>query len=70
MPLTVEAVYEDGVFKPVEPLPLREHERVRLTVQTASDAVERSYGRIGWTGDAETVRRVALDPDGGLLGSP
>jgi predicted DNA-binding antitoxin AbrB/MazE fold protein len=32
MPLTVEAIYENGVLKPAEPLPLTEHEKVRLTV--------------------------------------
>ena len=32
-PLVVEATYEDGVLKPVEPLPLKEHDKVRLTVE-------------------------------------
>ena len=35
MPLTVEAVYENGVLKPAEPLPLKEHEKVRVTVEPA-----------------------------------
>jgi predicted DNA-binding antitoxin AbrB/MazE fold protein len=33
MPITVEAVYEDGVLKPVQPLPLQEHEKVSVTVE-------------------------------------
>jgi predicted DNA-binding antitoxin AbrB/MazE fold protein len=33
MALTVEAVYEDGVLKPAQPLPLQEHERVSITVE-------------------------------------
>jgi len=32
MAFTVEAVYEHGVLKPAEPLPLEEHERVTVTV--------------------------------------
>jgi uncharacterized protein YrrD len=33
MTITVEAVYESGVLKPLEPLDdLKEHERVRITV--------------------------------------
>ena len=28
MTLTVEAVYENGVLKPAQPLPLKEHEKV------------------------------------------
>ncbi len=35
MPLTVEAIYENGVLKPTQPLPLREHEKVRVTVEPA-----------------------------------
>ena len=32
MPLTVEAVYEDGVLKPASPLPLAQRQKVVLTV--------------------------------------
>jgi predicted DNA-binding antitoxin AbrB/MazE fold protein len=41
MTYTVEAIYENGVLKPVQPLPLREHERVRVSVETIPDAVRR-----------------------------
>jgi predicted DNA-binding antitoxin AbrB/MazE fold protein len=33
MAITVEAVYENGVLKPAQPLPLKEHEKVRVTVE-------------------------------------
>jgi len=33
MTLTVEAVYENGVLKPAQPLPLQEHEKVTITVE-------------------------------------
>jgi predicted DNA-binding antitoxin AbrB/MazE fold protein len=33
MGITVEAVYEDGVLKPAQPLPLKEHEKVSVTVE-------------------------------------
>ena len=36
MTLTVEAVYENGVLKPAQPLPLKEHEKVRITVAASS----------------------------------
>ncbi len=35
MSVTVEAVYENGVLKPNEPLPFKEHETVRITVEPA-----------------------------------
>lgn len=33
MTITIEATYEDGVLKPSQPLPLSEHETVRVTVE-------------------------------------
>ena len=35
MTLTVEAVYENGVLKPVNPLPLNERQLVQVTLDTA-----------------------------------
>ena len=42
MTLTIEATYENGVFVPVQPVDLVNHERVRLTVErpTGRSAVE------------------------------
>ena len=76
MPITVEAVYENGVLKPKEPLPLTDHEPVRVVVhraadiQAALDAIQRSYGLIGWTGDSETLHRIAEEDEFGILESP
>jgi len=33
MSITFDATYENGVLKPAEPLPLAEHEKVRVTVE-------------------------------------
>jgi predicted DNA-binding antitoxin AbrB/MazE fold protein len=73
MALTIETVYENGVFKPVQPLPaISEGTRIWLTLHTDAeeDRVRKAYGLIGWTGDAETVRRVALDPEFDILEGP
>jgi predicted DNA-binding antitoxin AbrB/MazE fold protein len=73
MALTIEATYENGVLKPVQSLPLiQEGTRVWLTlhIPAEEDRVRKAYGLIGWTGDAETVRRVALDPEFDILESP
>jgi predicted DNA-binding antitoxin AbrB/MazE fold protein len=35
MPITVEATYENETLKLSGPLPLREHEKVRVTVEAA-----------------------------------
>ena len=76
MTITVEAVYDNGVLRLSQPLPLKQNEKVQVTVQTppevqaALDAVERSYGLLPWTGDPEIVRRVALDPEFGIEEAP
>jgi predicted DNA-binding antitoxin AbrB/MazE fold protein len=73
MALTVEATYENDVLKPVQPLPvIPEGARLWLTLHIAAeeDRARKAYGLLGWTGDAETVRRVALDPEFDILESP
>ena len=39
MLITVEATYEGGVLRLCEPLPLAEHERVQVTVQTGKASI-------------------------------
>jgi predicted DNA-binding antitoxin AbrB/MazE fold protein len=62
MPITVEAVYECGVLKPAEPLPLREHEHVSVTIQTGGSPLLRAYGLVRWNGAPDILRRLALSP--------
>ena len=65
MAIVVEATYENGVLKPARPLPLGEHEKVQITVHAAVNPVRATAGLLGWKGDAETVERIALDPEFG-----
>ena len=51
MTKTLQAVYENGVLRPLEPLPLKEHQRVTVTV---SDPAER------WL-DREYMEKVKKD---------
>ena len=51
MNITVEAVYEAGVFKPLTPIEnLKEHEKVRLVVEPVSSI------------DAQRQDRIKIDP--------
>jgi len=59
----VEGVYENGVLKPKEPLPLKEREQVQITIQHKDSPLLRAYGIVGWTGDAQTLERIALNPE-------
>src|SRR5262249_3905590 len=68
MAITVDAVYENGTLKLDKPLPLDDRAKVRVTIHSAPDLdqVQKAYGLLGWTGDSETVQRVALDPEFGI----
>lgn len=70
MTLTVEAIYENGVLRPDKPLPLKEHEKVRVTVEPELTWAERTAGMLPWTGDPEVLRRIATEPEYGILESP
>jgi predicted DNA-binding antitoxin AbrB/MazE fold protein len=70
MALKVEAVYEDGVLKPERSLPLRERQRVIITVQEQTTQARITYGLIAWKGDPETLRRIAEDPELRVMESP
>lgn len=61
MSITLEATYENGVLKPEQPLPLKDCEKVRITVHTENSALVQARGIMGWTGDAETLRYLAED---------
>ncbi len=63
MVFTIEAVYENGVLKPAGPLPLTEHEKVRITVESGNPSLVQAHGILRWTGDAKTIERIALDPE-------
>lgn len=70
MTLTIEATYENGVFKLDQMLPLKEHERVRITVEPVLSWAERTAGMLQWTGDPEVLRQIAEDDAFGILESP
>jgi predicted DNA-binding antitoxin AbrB/MazE fold protein len=70
MAITVDATYENGVLKPAEPLPLEEHDKVRVTIEPAITWAERTAGMLKWTGDPEILRRIAEDEEFGIMESP
>jgi predicted DNA-binding antitoxin AbrB/MazE fold protein len=69
MTRTFEATYENGLLKPTEPLPLREHEKVRVTIESALIVAERTAGMLNWTDDPEQFRHIAEDDEFGILKS-
>jgi predicted DNA-binding antitoxin AbrB/MazE fold protein len=43
MTIQVEAIYENGVLRPVRDIPLYEEERVTLTIEPQSDDLDHEY---------------------------
>jgi predicted DNA-binding antitoxin AbrB/MazE fold protein len=70
MSITVEATYENGVLKLEQPLPLKEHEKVSVTIRTSISLARQTAGMLHWTGDPEVLRRIAEDDEFGILESP
>ena len=69
MSLTIEATYENGVLKPAQPIPLKEHERVTITIQPAGSLARQTAGMIPWPSDADTMQQLARNPEVGILES-
>ena len=69
MSIQTEAVYENGALKLDHALPLEEHQRVKISIDIQSTVARQTYGIIGWTGDPEVVRNVALQPEHGVIES-
>jgi predicted DNA-binding antitoxin AbrB/MazE fold protein len=75
MPLIVQATYENGVLKPEQPLPLDEHEKVRLTVDRAQDAPgkgsePRGQAVVPWTGSVDDLDLLIEDAENDPLEGP
>jgi predicted DNA-binding antitoxin AbrB/MazE fold protein len=62
MPTKVKAIYEGGVFHPLEPLDLTEKTSVELTIEPLPQrsVVDETHGLIHI--DSETARVIAEDP--------
>ena len=63
MAVTIEAIYENGVLRPLQPLPWKEGERVSLVVSEPGSPLLQAYGIMGFRGSAQEAERLALDPE-------
>jgi len=58
MKKSVEAIYEDGVFRPLEPVDLPDHQRVQVSVADEDEWLDRDY--IQWAA-SQVQGTVSLD---------
>jgi len=59
---TIEAVYENGVFKPISPVALKEHETVRIIIEDMISIAMATSGIIP-AKSKEVVDTIALEPE-------
>ncbi|MBM4136807.1 MAG: DUF104 domain-containing protein [Nitrospira sp.] len=62
MPKTIEAVYENGVFKPIYNVEIKEHARVRLVIEETGSIALSTSGIIP-ARDKQAVNTIALEPE-------
>jgi predicted DNA-binding antitoxin AbrB/MazE fold protein len=62
MAITIQAVYENGVLKPLGALYLREQQQVQITLEEPVDWVYRTRGIIPCADEA-LIQSAAMDPD-------
>jgi predicted DNA-binding antitoxin AbrB/MazE fold protein len=62
MPKNIEVVYEGGVLKPLSPLRLKEHEKVRITLEEGESVVRASSDMFSSLDD-NTINEIALSPE-------
>lgn len=58
---TIEAVYEKGAIKPLEPLALSESQKITVTIETTESRVASTKALI--KADPDVVRQVAESDD-------
>jgi hypothetical protein len=74
--IIIEAIYENGVLKPAQPLSLREREQVRVSIQRTADAemgpmpLQRGGGLMPWTGSVEDLDHLIEDDENDPLEGP
>lgn len=62
MILEIDATFENGLLNPDRALPLREGERVKLSVRRQGGRARASYGLLAWNGGASVLNEL-LGPD-------
>jgi predicted DNA-binding antitoxin AbrB/MazE fold protein len=58
MKKSIEAIYENGMFRPLEPVDLPEHQRVQVTIVDEEEWLDRDY--IQWAA-SQVQETVSLD---------
>ena len=63
MTITIDAIYENGVLRPIQPLALKEREQVRVTVESSKSWADATFGMLGWKGSHEELERILAEAE-------
>ena len=58
MQKTIEVVYEDGVFKPLEPVEMEEGEKLRIEIEGLKSIVDASFGLLKGKDTLKALREL------------
>ena len=61
MAITVDAIYENGVLRPSEPLPWKDGDKVRIAVSSVDSPILKAYGIMGWRGTGAELDRLLAE---------
>jgi len=70
MTITIDAVFENGILRPLKPPPVPDGQRVRLTLEAIPSLTQQTAGMVKWTGDSEELQRFMEDPQFDLENCP
>ncbi len=62
MPKVIDAVFENGVFKPISAVEIKEHTKVHLTIEEAESVAFSTSGTIP-ARNKQSVDDIALEPE-------
>lgn len=62
MPKVIDAVFEDGVFKPISTVEIREHTKVHLTFEETESIAFATSGTVP-ARNRQSVDDIAIEPD-------
>ena len=62
MPKVIDAVFEDGVFKPISIVEIKEHTKVHLTIEETGSVALSTSGMVR-ARNKQSVDDIALEPE-------
>ncbi len=58
MPKVIEAIYENGVLKPLEEVELKDGERVRIRIESLESVLDEVFGILKGDDTIRTLREI------------